>query len=140
MMRWIVGVGSGALLTVAGLVIIIGNVGWVMRLAGATAELPTPQSGDPVWVGVGFVRVFGAALIALGMFTAATSRLEGEAIRRVRMPCVVGLAVLFVLTAIQAFAIWRTPAVWALFAVIALAWGSVFTWGVTKSALHGHNK
>ena len=29
MIRWIVGVGSGALLTVAGLVIIVGNLGWV---------------------------------------------------------------------------------------------------------------
>jgi len=40
MMRWIVGVGAGLLLTVAGLIIILGNVEWVMRLAGLATQLP----------------------------------------------------------------------------------------------------
>jgi len=139
MIRWIVGVGSGALLTVAGLVIIVGNVGGVMRLAGSTVELPAPQSGDLAWIGVGFARVFGAALITLGMFTAAASRLEGEAARKMRIPLAVGLTLLMLLTGAQALAIWNTPTAWTLWAIVAVACGSVFTWGVTKSAIHAPN-
>jgi len=139
-MRWIVGVGGGVLLTVLGLIIIVGNVGWVMSLAGAAAELPAPKSGDVAWIGIGFLRVFGAALIALGMFTAAASRLDAAAARRIRTPLAIGLAVLLVLTAVQAAAIWSTPSAWVLCCVIAVACASVFTWGVTETALHGHNK
>jgi hypothetical protein len=135
MVRWSVGAVSGVLLSVVGLIIILGNVGWVMRLAGAAAELPSPKSGDPTWVGVGFVRVFGAALIALGMFAVAASRLDVEAARKVRLPLALGLTVLMVLTGVQALAIWNTPAAWTLWAIVAVACGSAFSWGVTKSAL-----
>jgi hypothetical protein len=137
MMRWIVGVGAGALLTVAGLIIILGNVEWVMRLAGSATALPSPESGNAVWIGVAFARVFGAALIVIGLLTSAASRLEGEAARQIRVPLAVGLTVLMVLTGAQALAIWSTPAAWVLWAIVAAACGSVFTWGLTKTALHG---
>jgi hypothetical protein len=136
MFRKSVAVGSGALLTLAGLVLIIGNIGWVMRLAGATVELPAPQSGDLAWIGVGFARVFGAALITLGLFSVAASQLDREAARKIRVPLAVGLTVLMLLTGAQALAIWNTPAAWTLWAIIAIACASVFTWGVTKTALH----
>jgi hypothetical protein len=135
-MRRVVGVGAGALLTLAGLIIIVGNVEWIMKLAGATAELPSPQSGDPVWVGVAFARVFGAALIVIGLLTSAASRLEGAAARQIGIPLAVGLTLLMVLTGAQALAIWSTPAAWLLCAVVAVACGSVFTWGLTRSVLH----
>ena len=106
MARWILGVGAGALLAVAGLIIILGNVEWVMRLAGSTAELPSPESGSAVWVGVAFARVFGAALIVIGLLTSAASRLEGVAARQIRLPLAVGLTVLMVLTGAQAMSIW----------------------------------
>jgi hypothetical protein len=137
MMRWIVGVGAGVLLTVAGLIIILGNVEWVMRLAGAATQLPSPESGNAVWIGVAFARVFGAALIVIGLLTCAASRLEGAAARQIRVPLAVGLTLLMVLTGIQALAIWTTPAAWVLWAIVAVACGSVFTWGLTKTALHG---
>src|SRR5512147_376775 len=110
MLRWTVGVGAGVLLTVAGLIIILGNVEWVMRLAGAATQLPSPESGNAVWIGVAFARVFGAALIVIGLLTSAASRLEGAAARQIRVPLAVGLTLLMVLTGIQALAIWTTPA------------------------------
>ena len=137
MMRWLVGVGAGALLAVAGLIIILGNVEWVMRLAGSATALPSPESGNAVWIGVAFARVFGAALIVIGLLTSAASRLEGQAARQIRVPLAVGLTVLMVLTGAQALAIWSTPAAWVLWAIVAVACASVFTWGLTKTALHG---
>jgi lysozyme family protein len=136
MRRWIAGVGAGGLLTVAGLIIILGNVEWVMRLAGAAAEMPSPQSGNAVWVGVAFARVFGAALVVIGLLTSAASRLDDAAARQVRVPLAVGLTLLMVLTGAQALAIWNTPAAWVLWAVVAVAWGSVFTWGLTRRVVH----
>ncbi len=134
MMRWIA-VGSGVLLAVAGLVIIVANVGWVMSLAGGAGELPSPQQGSLTWVGVGFARMFGAALIAIGIVTAVVSRLEGEAARKMGVPLALGLAVLMLLGATQAYTVWNTPVAWALWAVVAMAWGGAFTRVVTKSAL-----
>jgi hypothetical protein len=137
-MRWILGVVSGTLLTLVGFVIVLANVAWVMRLAGAVGSPPPPQAGDATWVGIAFARSFGGALVALGILTFALSRLEGEAARKVRLPFMIGLALLAALLSIQALAIWSTPSAWVLSALVALACVSALTWGVTHTALHPH--
>jgi protein-S-isoprenylcysteine O-methyltransferase Ste14 len=93
-----------------------------MGLFGS-AGLPAAQAGDPAWVGVGFIRVSGAALAALGLITLAASRLKGEAARVIGGAVAAGLALLGVVTLIQAQAIWNTPSGWVLTVVVLL--GSV---------------
>jgi len=85
------------------------------------SDLPPAQAGDPAWVGVGFIRVSGAALAALGFVTIAASRLTGEAARAIGGATAAGLALLGLVTFIQAQAIWSTPSGWVLAVVVLLA-------------------
>jgi hypothetical protein len=111
----------GALLSLAGLALLIrGGAPELMGLFGSP-ELPPAQAGDPTWVGVAFIRVSGAALAALGFVTIAASRLSGESARAVGGATAAGLGLLSVVTLIQAQAIWGTPAGWALAAVVLVA-------------------
>jgi hypothetical protein len=104
----------GALLLVTGLMLLLqGGAPGLMSLFGSGA-LPSPQAGDPAWVGVAFIRVSGAALVALGLITIAASRLTGEAARVMGGAAAVGLALVGVVALIQAQAIWSTPSGWLL--------------------------
>jgi hypothetical protein len=110
--------GCGALLSLAGLALLIrGGAPALMGLFGSP-ELPPAHAGDPAWVGVGFIRVSGAALAALGFITIAASRLTGEAARAIGGATAAGLALLGVVTLIQAQAIWSTPSGWVLALIV----------------------
>jgi hypothetical protein len=113
--------GCGALLFLAGLVLLLrGGAPALMSLFGSP-PLTVPQARDPAWVGVAFIRVSGAALVALGLITIAASRLTGEAARVIGRAAAVGLALVGVVTLIQAQAIWSTPSGWLLAAVVMIA-------------------
>jgi len=109
---------SGILLSVSGLIILgmAGNA-LLMSLFGSRT-LPSPQVGDPGWVGVGFTRVFGAALASLGLIIMATRQLPDAAAKTIGGPIFVGLALLTLVTIIQVRAIWNTPTGWVLAAVV----------------------
>lgn len=112
--------GCGALLSLAGLALLIRGGAPALMSSFGSPGLPPAQAGDPAWVGVGFVRVSGAALAALGFITIAASRLTGEAARAMGGATAAGLALLGVVTLIQAQAIWGTPSGWALALVVLL--------------------
>jgi hypothetical protein len=90
--------------------------------------LPAPAAGEPTWVGLAFMRVFGAALAGLGLTIVGASRLRGEAARALGAPLATGLAVLGFVTFAQALAIWSTPAAWLLGGLIGVACVSVVSW------------
>ena len=114
-------VGCGALLSLAGLVLLVrGGAPELMGLFGSSA-LPVARAGDPAWVGVAFIRVSGAAFAALGLITIAASRLTGEGAKAIGGAAAVGLALLGVVTLIQANAIWGTASGWVLTAIVGLA-------------------
>jgi hypothetical protein len=102
-----------------------------MSLFGVT-EIPVARSGDPTWVGIAFVRVFATALVALGLVALGASRLRGQAARAVGMPLSVGLALLTLMTFMQAQAIWDTATAWALGAAVAVACVSIAAWGFAE--------
>jgi hypothetical protein len=113
--------GCGALLSLAGLVLLVrGGAPALMDLFGSST-LPPAQAGDPAWVGVGFIRVSGAAIAALGLIIVAASRLKGEAARAIGGAAAAGLGLLGIVTLIQAQAIWSTLSGWLLAAVVLLA-------------------
>jgi hypothetical protein len=126
--------GSGLVLLLTGVAVLVGSVTRLMSLFGV-AELPEPHSGDPTWVGIAFARVFGAALVALGLVGLGARRLSGQSARAVAIPLATGLAVLAVFTALQALAIWATPTAWVLGGIIAAACVSVGAWGFTEHAV-----
>jgi hypothetical protein len=111
----------GTLLALAGLSLMLwGGAPAVMRLFGGSG-LPTAKVGDPALIGVAFMRVFGAAVLALGLITAGASRLRGEPARALGMPLALGLAVLGLVTGMEALAIWSTPTAWLLAGIIGVA-------------------
>ena len=112
---------SGSLLSISGLIILgmAGNAA-LMGLFGSQV-LPPPQAGEPGWVGVAFARVFGAALASLGFVMLAARQLSDGSARAIGGALLGGLALLTLVTLIQAEAIWTTPAGWALAGVIMLA-------------------
>jgi hypothetical protein len=121
-------VTCGTLLTLAGLALSIrGGAPETLRLFGV-GTLPPPAAGEPAWVGLAFMRVFGAALAGLGLTTIGASRLRGEAARVLGAPLAIGLAVLGLVTFTQALAIWSTPAAWLLGGLIAVTCVSVASW------------
>ena len=93
------------------------------------AALGPAHAGDPGWLAVAFMRVFGAALAALGVVMLAASRLTGKAAGTVAGAATAGLALLGVATLAQAKAIWDTPAGWALagIAVLSTVSGALMT-------------
>jgi hypothetical protein len=110
--------GSGILLSVSGLAI-LGMAGNPMLLSLFGCQvLPVPHAGDAGWVGVGFTRVCGAALASLGLIMMAASKFPDAAAKAVGGPIFVGMALLTLVTGIQAQAIWSTPASWVLPAIL----------------------
>jgi len=109
---------SGSLLSISGLVILVmaGNQA-MMSLFGSQA-LSAPETGDSGWVGVGFTRLFGAALASLGLVMMATRPLSDPAAKTIGGPLFAGLGLLTLVTIIQAQAIWSAPAGWALATVL----------------------
>jgi hypothetical protein len=134
MIRWTLSLASGVLLSLVGFAMILGAVGFVMRMTGG-GEVPSPQPGDPFWIAVGLARVVGAGLIALGIFAISVGRLEGRAAQQIRAPVAVGLAILTVLTGAQAFAIWDSAVGWILWAFIAIACAGMIGWAATADTL-----
>jgi len=125
--------GGGALLLLTGAAVLLGSMPRLMTLFGAR-EIPVAQSGDPTWVGIAFVRVFAAALVALGLVALGARRLSGQAARAVGLPLSAGLALLTLMTLTQALAIWDTPTAWALGGVMAIACVSFGAWGFAQRA------
>jgi hypothetical protein len=123
--------GGGLLLFGTGGAVLVGGVPRLMALFGVV-DLPAASAGDPAWVGVAFARVFAAALVALGVVALGARRLTGQAARAVAFPLAGGLALLTLLTVIQAQAIWDTRTSWALAAVMAVACVSVAGWGLAE--------
>ena len=72
--------------------------------------LPAAVAGGSGWVGVAFTRVCGAAVGAIGLLMIASTRLDEQAARTIGGPLFVGLALLTIVTVIQAQAIWATTA------------------------------
>jgi len=126
--------GLGSLLSVAGgLLVLRGGAQEVMQAFGS-APLPQAVVGDPAWVGVAFMRVFGAAILALGLTTIGASKLSGEAARAVGTPLAVGLGVLGLVTCVQAQAIWSTPGAWVLGSLIGASCAAVAAWRPIEAA------
>lgn len=125
--------GLGSLLGVTGgLLVLRGGAQEVMQAFGS-APLPQAAVGDPAWVGVAFMRVFGAAMLALGLTTIGASKLSGEAARAVGAPLAVGLGVLGLVTCFQAQAIWSTPGAWVLGSLIGASCVAVAVWRPVES-------
>ena len=93
--------GGGALLVLTGAAVLLAGMARFMSLFGV-AEIPTAQPGDPTWVAIAFVRVFAAALVALGLVALGARRLSGQAARAVGLPLSAGLALLTLMTIMQA--------------------------------------
>lgn len=111
----------GTLLTLAGSVLVLrGGAPEVMEFFGSSAS-PPAASGEPAWIGVAFMRAFGAATLALGLVMIGASRLSGEAARVLGAPLAFGLGILGLVTSLQAQAIWSTPGAWFLVALIGVA-------------------
>lgn len=120
--------GLGTLLGVAGgLLVLRGGAQEVMQAFGST-PLPPAAVGDPAWVGVAFMRVFGAAMLALGLATVGASKLNGDAARAVGTPLAVGLGVLGMVTCFQAHAIWSTVGAWILGSLIGASCVALAAW------------
>src|SRR5512139_290912 len=89
---------SGSLLSISGLIILVmaGNE-TLMSLFGSQA-LSAPGAGDAGWVGVGFTRLFGAALASLGLVMMATRPLSDAAAKTIGGPLFAGLGLLTLVT------------------------------------------
>lgn len=122
----------GALLgLVGGVLILRGGAPEIMALFGGPA-LPQVAIGDPAWVGVAFMRAFGAAVLALGLVMVGLSRLDGEAAGVIAVPLAVGLGVLGLITGVQAQAIWSTSGAWALTVLLGIACLVAASWRPIK--------
>jgi hypothetical protein len=118
MTRGSVVAGSGVLLSVSGLILLgmAGNATLLGLFGGQV--LAAPHAGDAAWVGVGFTRVCGAAIASLGLLMMAASRLPDAAAKAFGGPMFVAMALVTLVTTIQAQAIWSTLASWVLPAVL----------------------
>ena len=130
--------GSGALLFLVGLMLLIRAGAPALMSQFGSSALSSPQAGDPAWVGVAFIRVSGAALVALGLLTIAASRLTGEAAKTIGAAAAVGLGLVGVVTLIQAQAIWSTPSGWVLAGavLIACAGGIILSVSARQATAH----
>ena len=109
---------SGSLLSISGVIILVmAGSQTLMSLFGGQ-ELAASQAGDAGWVGVGFTRLFGAALASLGLVMMATRPLSDAAAKTIGGPLFAGLGLLTLVTFIQAQAIWSAPAGWVLAIVL----------------------
>ena len=109
---------SGSLLSLAGLVLLATAGNDVLMGLFGGQPLQAAASGDNGWIGVAFTRVCGAAVGALGLLMIASTRLDEQAAKTIGGPLFVGLALLTIVTAIQAKTIWATLAGWGFAAVL----------------------
>mgnify|MGYP001384065650 CR=1 FL=1 len=117
----------GMMLILAGGFLVLRGGPTLMEVFGSST-LPQAAAGDPGWVGVAFMRVFGAAVLALGLITIGASRLSGVAARAIGLPLALGLGVLGLVALVQAQAIWSTPGAWLLVGLIGGAGAAVALW------------
>ena len=109
---------SGSLLSMTGLMILVMAGSRTLMALFGSQVLSAPGTGEAGWVGVGFTRLFGAALASLGLVMMATGPLSDSAAKAIGGPLFAGLGLLTLVTFIQAQAIWSAPAGWALATVL----------------------